>query len=444
VRAAYAGLAHSLRAHGLVALEAGQTNGELLRSLAPNPELAREFRAVAREMEIVEFGGRQATRQTFERVYVSARGVVIRLGATAGLLILSTLLLGCAEHAAALPRSEDHGPSGYHLLKSLLGASGAKVRKRFLPVDILDHEVDQVIVTGPLEPDSWRSLLFWASEGGQLVTLGATSTVLREATDVTLEQDACVAPLMPTHPAGDAKDLRLIGIGKHVLRPGFAAGSGDVQTVVLSCGDRPYWMTVLHGDGLITVVAEKSFLENASLAAAQNALFVARTLGGEAATVELVGPWTGTAASSPLSSLRRSGLMPAVLQLFLLGILFVWRYGAAFGRRRDPRETRQRSFVEHVRVLGACYERAQATRVVLAHYGGWLLERISRRALAGRRAGLVATAGVVAARAGISDGEAAELVTEVRLAQAAPPDGAMSDDLNKVRRLEELERRVTS
>ena len=68
IRAAYAALAHSLRAHGFVALEQGQTNGELLRALQGHPELAREFREVAREMELVEFGGRSADRPTFERV----------------------------------------------------------------------------------------------------------------------------------------------------------------------------------------------------------------------------------------------------------------------------------------------------------------------------------------------------------------------------------------
>ena len=49
-------------------------------------------------------------------------------------------------------------------------------------------------------------------------------------------------------------------------------------------------------------------------------------------------------------------------QLLLLGAFFAWRYGAAFGERRDPIETSSRRFVEHVRVLGACYERARATR----------------------------------------------------------------------------------
>ena len=33
---------------------------------------------------------------------------------------------------------------------------------------------------------------------------------------------------------------------------------------------------------------------------------------------------------------------------------------------------------------------------MLAHYGGWLVERLSRRALAGKRGGVIVTAGVVA------------------------------------------------
>ncbi len=526
IRAAYSALAHSLRAHGLIALEAGQTNGELLRSLAEHPELAGEFRAVAREMESVEFGGRQATREGFDRTFGRARSVVHKLATTLALLGLCMLVTGCGDGLPGFAANRDRGPAGYHLLSSLLSASGAKVRKRFLSADQLDHQVDRVIVTGQVDPDQWIALLSWTARGGVLVTSGDESWGLQAVTEVGVEPSSCGTSLTSHYwGVSEGEQLTLLGLGKQVLHSdaaesaanelapldaedeesatdagsggsggagwedggsagsggqgfeeesggagsvtqswlglqqgqgyvfdgGAGSGAGDDEddedeqaSVVLTSCDRPYWMTVSHEDGLIHVIAERTYLQNASLVAGQNALFVSRMLGGPDSTVELVGSWTGSAASSPVSSLHRSGLMPALLQLLFLGVLFVWRYGAAFGRRRDPLDTRQRSFIEHVRVLGACYQRAQATKLVLAHYGGWLVERLSRRALAGKHGGVIVTAGVVAARAGISEGEAAELVTEVKLAQGGPPDGSSPDDLLKVRRLEELAKKVSS
>jgi hypothetical protein len=444
IRASYAGLAHSLRAHGLLALEAGQTNGELLRSLAEQPELAREFRAVAREMEVVEFGGRQATREGFDRAFVRARSVVQKLAATMATLLLCLALTGCDQDGSGVPRAPEQGPAGHHLLKTLLTASGAKVRKRYLPVELLNEEVQRVIVTGQLEPETWSALLTWTAAGGELVTIAADPPILRQATGIVVENTVCGSSLDLTYLNNDAPPLTLLGLGKRALRVETIFGEEHLegQSVLLNSCGKPYWASVTHGDGYIHLIAEHTYLMNASLTAGQNALFVSRQLGGEA-VVEFVGPWTGSGASSPVSSLRRSGLMPAVLHLLLLGVFFVWRYGSAFGRRSDPRETRQRSFVEHVRVLGACYERAQATRLVLAHYGGWLIERLSRRALAGRRGGVIVTAGAVAARTGITEGEAAALVTEVKLAQGAPADGSAAEDLLKIRRLEELERKVS-
>jgi hypothetical protein len=382
---------------------------------------------VSRELESVEFGGREATRQSFERAYGPVKLSVKRLIATTAAFALAFVTLGCSGDTTRSARSADKGPDGYYLLRALLGASGSKVKERYLPLAELDQSVERLVVIEPLEPESWGAILRWVSQGGHLVAAGVDDDLFEEATGSEAAYADCGPDLQTPR-----RKLRGLGDARLSLE------SAEDWTILVVCGEQPYWVEGEYGEGKLTLIADTSFLQNASLTAADNALFLDEQLNEEdAVATEFVGKFTGAAASSPVASLRRSGLLPSVLQLLLLGAFFAWRYGAAFGKRRDPVETTSRRFVEHVRVLGACYERARATRQVLAEYGGWLLERASRRALGGRRGNVVETASVLSLRSGISEGSAVELVAEVRIAQGAP-DQNTPDDLQKVRQIESL------
>jgi hypothetical protein len=429
LRAAYSALMHAFRGRGLIELESGQSNGDVLRAISSEPELAQVFRGVSRELERVEFGGREATRQTFETAYAPVKLSVKRLVATMAALALALLALGCSGEGSHAPRSPAKGPEGYYLLRALLTASGSRVKDRYLPLDQLDHDVERIVVIDPLESEAWGAILHWVSQGGHLVAAGVDDEFFVENTGIETQLASC-GPDLQNHP----RTLRGLGRARLALDPDEVSE----PNIPVVCDQRPYWVDSSYGDGTLSLVAEPSFLQNASLTAADNALFIDEQLNGDGAlATEFVGDFTGAAATSPISSLKRSGLLPSVLQLLLLGAFFAWRYGAAFGKRRDPIETSTRRFVEHVRVLGACYERARATRQVLAEYGGWLLERASRRALGGRRGNVAETASVLSLRSGVHEGHAAELVAEVRIAQSAP-DQNNPDDLQKVRQIESL------
>ena len=428
LRAAYSALMHAFRGRGLIELESSQSNGDVLRAISTEPELARVFRGVSRELERVEFGGREATRQTFENAYAPVKLSVKRLLASTAVLALALLTLGCSGGPQA-QRSPDKGPEGYYLLRTLLAASGSQVKNRYAPLDQLDDSVERVVVVDPLEPEAWAAILQWVARGGHLIAAGVEDELFVERTGIETQPASC-GPALQDSP----RAIRALGQARLAIDPEEVYG----QKIRIVCDERPYWVDSDYGDGTVSVVAEASFLQNASLTAADNALFVDDQLNADGSvTTEFVGDFTGAAATSPVSSLKRSGLLPSVLQLLLLGAFFAWRYGAAFGKRRDPIETSTRRFVEHVRVLGACYERARATRQVLAEYGGWLLERASRRALGGRRGNVAETASVLSLRSGIHEGSAAELVAEVRIAESSP-DQNSPDDLQKVRQIESL------
>jgi hypothetical protein len=179
-------------------------------------------------------------------------------------------------------------------------------------------------------------------------------------------------------------------------------------------------------------------LTNAALVVADNAYFWTGLL-GHAGMVELVGPWTGAGTSTPLQAMANTKLTPVLIQiLLLLAVLYLWR-GAHFGTPRDPPAESRRVFAEHVRALGLIYAKARASRLVLAAYAGWVLDRLRERLQPGTDGTLHTLAHAVAQRTGRAEGEVMRILVEARTARDAMSRADSSpEDLTVMRELERL------
>jgi hypothetical protein len=159
--------------------------------------------------------------------------------------------------------------------------------------------------------------------------------------------------------------------------------------------------------------------------------------------VEIAGELTGLVSTSPLTSVQRGRLAPALLQLSLLVLLFFVYKGAHFGRPVDPVLARRRAFSEHARAIGLQYARGRAARHALAVYGGYALERMRERLRLSSGKGLGAVAEEVAARSGRPLGDVMRVLLEAKPVDAATQTGrgasaAAANDLATMRDLATL------
>src|SRR6185436_17207593 len=115
--------------------------------------------------------------------------------------------------------------------------------------------------------------------------------------------------------------------------------------------------------------------------------------------------------------IKNTKLVPVLLQLLiLLLVVFAWR-GTRFAQPRDPAERSRRAFAEHVRALGLVYARARATRLALANYAAWALDRLRDRLEPGSDPSLHRLAAAIAARTGRPEGEVMRVLVEARSAR---------------------------
>src|SRR5205814_8594426 len=90
-----------------------------------------------------------------------------------------------------------------------------------------------------------------------------------------------------------------------------------------------------EGGGRAIILADDRLLTNASLLVGDNARLLIELLRPGGPRIEMAGELTGLVSQNPVTSVERSHLAPAMLQLILLVLLFFIYKGAHFGRPID-------------------------------------------------------------------------------------------------------------
>jgi hypothetical protein len=436
VAAVQGALIHALRISGKLHVSPAQTNGDYLRALRPEPALHGTARAVFRAAEGVQFGGAAASAQLYGELFERVRPIILHALAAAVLLVLAVGQSGCAKSFGLDPDGDAHGLG---VLTQVLTDQHTTVRRRVRALNVIEPEVTAIFVTSEQPDEAWSKLLGWARAGGTLIIAQGSSPLAADA--ATHFTSRGYGGPLDLAPGFEPTRLELSVVAKHTLD--LPPEKTPFDRTFANAEGRPYVAARNHGAGRLIFFADPEFLENASLSVGDNALFAVSLLRRPGQVLELVGPWTGGGADSTLGAFRSAGLGILLVQLCVLGLLFAWHGGAAFGTRHDATTERRRAFRDHVLALGANYRRARATRFALATYGAWLIERLRDRLSPQQPIGLIDLAGRIAARIPEPEAELVSLLVEARQAQedseAARPSPA---DLDALYRLETLAMRV--
>ncbi|HET9933873.1 MAG TPA: DUF4350 domain-containing protein [Polyangiaceae bacterium] len=436
VAALYGALVHFLGREQLITVEPARTNGDYLRELSPQPELAASVRQAFRSVERVQFGHSEATAELCSELWSRILPIVKGGVALLALVLLPHTLIGCGPRASLNPESL---PNGHHLLTKLLRERGREVRHLALSTGEVDDDVSQLLVFGrDTSPEVWSTVLAWAEEGGSVIVTEPSEELTR-ALHVDREGSFACTHALELAPRALAQSLTVIDAGARRLRLPDAPGSKSAPRVEASCDGSARIATFHYGEGYVTVLANPELFGNISLTVGDNAAFVLELFGPPRGALGLVGSWTGGGVTSPLRALQNAGLSALMLELLVVLLVFFWHRGAAFGIPRDPSDLARRAFADHVRALGRSYARAKANRHALSQYAGFALEVLRERFGRGAPLSLIDLAGEVARRTGEREGEVMRLLTEAHEAAQDPgPDHGHPADLQTIEKLETL------
>jgi hypothetical protein len=467
---AYAALLRKLEGGGIVTIESHRTNGDHVRDVGRQvPALRPRMQAVVSNVEEVQFGGGPPTEGHYRAVLTGVVGLlgeklaaclpfVINLGLGLG---LATMLAGCS-----IDRDRwDHSPSGRAGVIDLLQRYGFTPRERLIALSKIDKSVSSLVLLPGASVDEagWDAIAAWTSDGGSLLIAGGQRTLpawigaqaapeaAGPATPTPTPKPAPTPTPKPaplTVPAGQSERLprlkavvpggKLVKISPPPQKPDKKAAAGDEQdeeedededeeyippAPLLLREKTPYAVEATYeGGGRAIVLADDRLLTNASLLVDDNARLLIELLRPGGAKLELAGELTGLVSQNPVTSVQRSRLGPAMLQLSLLIVLFFIYKGAHFGRPVDPAAASRRAFAEHARAIGLLYGRTRAGRHALEVYGSYALERMRERLNLVGGKGMLAVAEEVATRTGRPLGEVMRVLVESRPHAHRDPD----------------------
>lgn len=437
---AYAAFLRQLESERLLHIDSTQTNGDLARQLQPKPELQATLRDAARSVEAVQFGVAPPTQALFRQLVAGLRPSLPRaLVSLVVLVALVTCVAGCSWMPS---RGFSARLDGTNAFRELLEAHADDVEVRRRDVEDIDSSVGTVVVLpGYFPEESERdALIEWTRRGGLLV-LASTDGFLVEELEV--EAGGHPAPFAPATGCrphvraaieDSVGDLDLAGLPASL-------SLGPSWLTLLTCADESYAGLRYLGDGAILVLASEDFISNGALAVSDNGHFLMHYL-GDPGSVELLDRSSSSTAGSPYLMLENTSLANAIWHVLALVLVFyLWR-GIAFGKLRDPVVRGRRSFSEHVEALGLLYRKRGASRMVLAQYGGWLVERMRASVVPGREARLLGLANAVHQRTSHPEAEIVRVLAEVHTAKDDLDSGELAEDFKTIRKLEWLAARM--
>jgi hypothetical protein len=438
---AYAAALRRLDGDGLIDMHHSRTNGDYVRSLRGQPDLAAHMRDIVRDVERVQFGASAATRPMFESVLSRVMPVATRVAAVA------LLLFGMACEPSDGGEEVVGGgfsPSGTRAVVEVLQREGMAAGYRLERLSKVGETTAVLLVLpgGGPEDGDWTGVKQWVDEGGLLVLAGeapddpelaiawgagSTQTILTpsEGWAWDLEGLTLRVPAGPTlEPTigGEAAVVTMVR-GPVVFGPG-----AEIPEV-----GSPYALEQSRGKGLVVALADAELFLNVSLAVGDNAeaaIFILEPLAAPG-KVEVCTMLTGAGAETPMESIHRAKLTPFVLQLLAMLALWMLHRGVAFGRPRDPETHRRRAFADHVRALGMQYARARAAGRAAGAYAHWAIEQLRERLPRGRYRDLDEVATEAAARAGAPPDEVVSLLRAAQITSdtEGPPSTARAPGL---------------
>jgi hypothetical protein len=451
---AYAALLRKLEGAGVVTVESHRTNGDHVRDVGRQmPALRPRMQAVVSNVEEVQFGGGDASESRFRSVMMDVVGLLNeKLAVLLPVLVKLAVGVGLAGLLGScnLDRERDRwerSTSGRVLVVDLLQRYGFTPRERLAPLAKLD-KTDSSLVLLPgaaVDEAGWQAMARWIGDGGTLFIAGGdrklpdwigATIVADSATSTTATSTS--APTEPLRVASDQaarlpkvtaivpgdRQVQVTPFGAKSQAYSEAGDEGDAPPApllfrgrTLYAVERPY-----QNGGRVVVLADDHLLSNVSLLVDDNALLLVEILRSGGPKIDIGGELTGLVAKTPVTSVQRSRLAPALLQLLLLLVLFFVYKGAHFGRPIDPIAATRRAFAEHARAIGLQYGRRRAGRHALELYGTYALERMRERLNLSGGKGMIAVAEEVASRTGRPLGEVMRLLVESRPPNQPPAD----------------------
>jgi hypothetical protein len=434
--ALYGALLRRLDERGVIRLDPAATPGDYLRQCRET-EIQGPLRATTREVERVRFGGLAPTAEAFERLRPLVEPIVRTVTALVLMVALAAGTAGCGGLAGGFGGGGETSPAGHRAVRALLNSSGVSARRlREAPERVQD--VDRVLVLDaaatPLDEDQWSAVLAWVDRGGRLLLAGGSASWPGSLGVSTLNSGFNGSVVRLADTVG-GETVRVPG-GSRALDAGEAGYS--VASYASSGGAYAVWS--VRNRGTVLLLAEPELLTNGGIAVGDNAsaaVSLVRAL-AEHRPVYFVEDTVG-AASNPLRSMERTGLLPVLLQGLLALTLFYLSVGRHFGTPRERTEVSRRAFTEHVRAVGALYARARASQAALRQYAALVLERIRERSGTGR----TLRSEVIAARLGEQPAEVERVLHSLEQAQSASaPSVREEEHLALIKRLNEWYRKL--
>jgi hypothetical protein len=447
---AYAALLRKLEGAGVITVEAHRTNGDHVRDVGRQaPALRPRMQAIVNDVEDVQFGGGDATESRFRSVMLDVVGLLgeklagwllfaVKIALGVG---LAGLVTSC--HLDRERERWERSTSGRNLVVDLLQRYGFTPRERLAPLSKLDKSVSSLVLLpgASIDEAGWQSIATWVSEGGTLFVAGGNHTLPSWIGATVVNDPAAASASISAEPLTVPPDqtnrlpkvTAIVPGDRHVQ---IARPAGDAQQINEAGdeGDEPPVSLLFRGKALYAVertyedggsavvLADDHLLSNVSLLVGDNALLLVELLRPGGQKLEIAGELTGLVAKNPITSVQRSRLAPALLQLSLLIVLFFVFKGAHFGRPIDPIVGTRRAFAEHARAIGLQYGRRRAGRHALEIYGSYALERMRERLNLSGGKGLLAVAEEVASRTGRPLGEVMRVLVESRPPNQPPSD----------------------
>ncbi len=407
VASAYAASLRSLDDRGLIQVHPSRTNGDYLRQLAASHDERNQMRSIVREVEDIQFGSGAIDRGRFERILGRAVELSGRAAALLLIVLASGISSGCSRTTGPESPNSPTGPNGFALFETLLERHSLGVTRRVRRLTEIPADVSTIVALEPdLRQTEWQRVADWVHSGGVLFTAGVPPE-LAGPLGLEFELVECEGEL-----ASPPLELRI---------PPTKAFDGGATNAVVTCNEHPFLLELSHGDGWVYALPNADWLENATLAIADNAQIVMQLAGDAAGKVEFLGPWTGTGTRHPLESVQNSGLGPWLLQLLLLAALYALSRGRRFQTPVEPSRQKRRAFSEHAEALGAQYARARASGYALEQYGRWAADRLRER-VPTREKDMHSLAQAVARRTGREPMAILKVLVEAQSASQVPSD----------------------
>jgi hypothetical protein len=450
-------LAASLRAldkRGAVRLAKDRTNGEYVRGCA-DPSAKPALREIVREVDRVQFGGEDATRDAVGRAAHRAVAIVRAVPVAMMLLLITGCSVGCSGASVPKPRVTGDDPAGDELVRDVLARQTITVGTletalSSMPLPHPGERTAAVIVDmdrTAIDDETREHLAAWVEEGGVLVLAGfplawpkdygaghATSSGPHKLTARRLLARA-VAP----GPGEDDEDdgteesaiySRTEEHGEVVSGDGLKLGVPSERVAWFDDGTT-YAAVLTRGRGFVLAIASNELFTNAGLARPGNAALLVAILASTSRTeMRFADTDDGVSPpSTPIAAMLRAGLGMGLGHALVFTLVLFLAVGTRLSRPRPSAPPRRRAFTEHVEAVGALYARARSAPHALAAYARFADERLRARMPRGSSD----VAGFLASRARMPLDACQRLWARAMQAKAgAPPIG---DELAVLREL---------